>query len=403
MSRKATGRGFRDFSAKDFALQVNQVPLVCSEVGRRLGDFRFPWENASGQLPQLKSPPAKHRPGRRVASQLGTTGTAPFPAFLFSPSPSVLLLGEGSSFHSAKLLAQLLCNCGLRAKAESADEWLGQQARETQAREPVDLVIGLSHSGKTKTTQLALSLAHESPKEFRYLLWLTGAEGVKHPLSADHSTRFVHWKLGRQEVIEPHTHALLGPAVALGGRVGLDCLALCKRLDSRVLWSPLERRSARAFTKAMSGLPWVVIGSGVDYWLGREFALKACELLGVGVTCYTTEEYFHGPFRYRAPHALVALSVASHPRFKDLEAEMRPMPSGVLRRRPAGYPVFSLDLRSLTDSSKPGNSGSRPLSARGEAKETSAIATWDPFLRLCKLQQFLVEVSSQSALDGLSS
>lgn len=303
----------RDFTLNDFKQEVERIPEICAELLSRPGA----WREAAEQL----------REGR-------------------SAETSLRFFGEGSSYHVSQLVTHVARQQGFRARAFSSAEWLlampgatlqgatqgtlhGTPQGTSQgtfasqaARELVRWDFGISHSGKTASTRAALRQIGGSPGASNggHRFWLTGGQG-----EALEGQGLQHWKLGPQERIEPHSHSLFSVALVTTLTLGVSSEAwhdLIQGAASRTSACSQWQESAREVASQVASHthePLVLLASGVDYWIAREFSLKLCELVGWVSSVYTTEEYFHGPARFLKPHRLLVLENSGHPRLDELK------------------------------------------------------------------------------------
>lgn len=290
----------RDFTLSDFKQEVNRIPEICAQLLNRPGA----WREAAERL--------------REASQVET---------------SLRFFGEGSSYHISQLVTWVARQQGFRARAFSSAEWLlglpeviQQGASAIQSgRDLSRWDFGVSHSGKTASTRSALHQIGEGQGASKggYRFWLTGVQG-----EGLEDSGLQHWTLGPQERIEPHSHSLFSVALAATVTLGVPSEAWIDFIQGAVSrtsacsqWQETARKLASKITSHPSA-PLVLLASGVDYWIAREFSLKLCELVGWASTVYTIEEYFHGPARFLKSHRLLVLENSRHPRLGELKQKV---------------------------------------------------------------------------------
>jgi fructoselysine-6-P-deglycase FrlB-like protein len=194
------------------------------------------------------------------------------------PSKRILLFGEGSSYHAAKLvsyaLGSVLPKLTITATSSSA---VGMEIQPQKG----DWCFGLSHRGKTAATLRALERCRKAEASGTWV----AAQGTPAP---GFKERVIF--TSPLEQCEPHTYGLTGAIVALSTHFG------GKKIAER--WRELAGEpnpDLMALRAKVNTGPDLLLGEWVGEWIARESALKLMEMARIRVPAYGSEEFFHGP------------------------------------------------------------------------------------------------------------
>lgn len=208
-------------------------------------------------------------------------------------APRVVLTGCGTSFHAAMYGARVLSRgLGPRSAVEAVHAYDFLFAREV----PSDaVVVGVSHSGNTPTTNRALARARRAGARVVGLCGLDDSPMAK-VVDAVWVIGSVHdrsWANTMSYTTQLAAFASLAARAShhSGEAAALDRLPAVLR--RALACEPAVRRLAR---KIASRERVTFLGTGLDEITALEAALKIRETCSLSAAGYHTEQFLHGPF-----------------------------------------------------------------------------------------------------------
>ncbi len=208
---------------------------------------------------------------------------------------TLLLTGCGTSYHAALIGAHVLQEAlgdGVGVRAVHAYDLLHGYLLPTDT-----MVLGVSHSGTTSTTNQALALARRSGVATRGLCGLPGTRmaEVAEGMLVLGSVHDASWANTMSYTSQLAAFARLAESVSEEPRdlfpSGVD--ALPGLLDKALACEARVRRLARAVAERSRV---TFLGSGLDEVTALEAALKIRETCSFPASGYHVEQFLHGPF-----------------------------------------------------------------------------------------------------------
>lgn len=217
---------------------------------------------------------------REVVERVERDGISDFPR---EKPGRVVLFGEGSSYHVAKLAYWMLKRDRGRPRPSVTAVSATGFGNEVFPG-PADWAFGISHRGKTKATLAALQACRRGEA---FTTLVTAAA------RSEDESEIAHYRLltGGLETIEPHTFSLLTSLAAitsvLGGTRFIDqWLKWCDESDAEF------QQQADSWPREWATL-WLGLWEGE--WLAREAQLKQVEIGRTVSWGLSSEAFFHGP------------------------------------------------------------------------------------------------------------
>ena len=216
------------------------------------------------------------------------------PEALFRGPRRILVTGCGTSFHAAQIGARLLATAfGSRAAVQSVHAYdlvFGSPGGRGV------LVVGVSHSGNTPTTNAALARARRQGARTVGISGLPGApiERVAHRTVVLGSVHDRSWANTMSYTSQLVAFASFARRIADGGTASSRALRkIPSTLQAALGCEPAIRALARSVV-ARSRVTF--LGTGLDDVTAQEAALKIRETCSMPATGYHTEQILHGPF-----------------------------------------------------------------------------------------------------------
>ena len=207
----------------------------------------------------------------------------------------IAVTGCGTSFHAAIIGARVLQEAlGARATVHAIHAYDILHGADI----PRDtVVLGVSHSGNTSTTNQALALARRSGAPTRGLCGLSGTkmDEVAEEVLVTGSVHDHSWANTMSYTTQLAAFARMAEAVSPEPRdLFPDGLGSLPRLMERALGcEPAIRRLAK---RVAANDRVTFLGSGMDEITALEAALKIRETCSFPASGYHVEQFLHGPF-----------------------------------------------------------------------------------------------------------
>lgn len=229
-----------------------------------------------------------------VEETLRRMRTADARSFLGTPR-TLVVTGCGTSFHAAMYGAEVLqAALGDRAAVRATHAY---DLVNGDPPEGVDVVLGISHSGNTSTTNRALAIARRSGARAMGLCGLPESpmDEVADEVLAIGSTHDRSWANTMSYTTQLTALACLATSAGSGLRsVTAESLAAIPRKMRRALETEdVVRRLAR---RVAARKRIAFLGSGLEAITALEAALKIRETCSLPASGYHVEQFLHGPF-----------------------------------------------------------------------------------------------------------
>jgi glutamine---fructose-6-phosphate transaminase (isomerizing) len=246
---------------------------------------------------------------RVIREQFGFWETAPLPAPLAPSESDYAIVGCGTSFYLAEVVAAAFNLRGLEAVAVPGAEW-ARRPRAYRADLSRTRVIGLSRSGESTETVQALAA---SRREGLHVTAITCADGSTISKEAD-AVMFLPTHPDEGIVMTASASLMLMAGLRLAG-VEVDAAALAREGAAKM--AELDRQLPQVLEGRSH---FVYLGAGPLFGLAQEGALKLQEMsLSVSQTFHPME-YRHGPVSLVDERTLVVLLYSDDTR--DEEARL---------------------------------------------------------------------------------
>ncbi len=217
------------------------------------------------------------------------------PTSLLGSPRQVVVTGCGTSFHAAAYGARLLRDALAPRVVVEAVHAYDLIRRPAPSRKT--LVLGVSHSGSTATTNRALARARRAGARILGLCGIKGTpmERVTGRTLVLGSTQDRSWANTMSYTTQLTALAYL--ALRVGGNRSPSALrawsALPVRVSDALAREPAVRRLA---SLVVSRKRATFLGTGLDEITALEAALKIRETCSLTASGYHTEQFLHGPF-----------------------------------------------------------------------------------------------------------